>query len=396
MANKCKLYLFGFLVLISTPSLSQSPVSSPTDYSPQALGGYVVLGWNDLGMHCMNQYFQTLCILPPYNNLWAQVVRRGDLPQVVSQGVTLNYRFPKNTKSSTKVNFWDYEDKLFQTTLAADVGLAGNGLAGAMAWNGQAFEAKGVPLTPFEDAAPTVEQPYQTAEITLLQTSDGQQLDQTQFVAPVSVEINCLKCHGSEDNILKQHEDMNLTSLKPVLCASCHESNALGTPKKPGIPSLSQAVHGKHAEEVANISCYDCHPGQKTQCLRDVMYAVGKKCTDCHGRLANVAQSIENGRRPWLDEPTCETCHGAKYAVNPGKLYRQSTGHGGLFCEACHNSPHAILPSTQPLDNMQAIRLQGYARSITDCNVCHLTTPKAAGPHGLMAPSVAIGNWSVF
>ena len=32
---------------------------------------------------------------------------------------------------------------------------------------------------------------------------------------------------------------------------------------------------------------------------------------------------------------------------NP-KLYRVSTGHGGLFCEACHGSTHAEWPSRQP------------------------------------------------
>ena len=35
---------------------------------------YVVLGYNDLGMHCMNQDFSQLCILPPFNTL----ARSGD------------------------------------------------------------------------------------------------------------------------------------------------------------------------------------------------------------------------------------------------------------------------------------------------------------------------------
>ena len=31
--------------------------------TPQA--NYVLLGWNDLGMHCYNRYFQDLAVLPP-------------------------------------------------------------------------------------------------------------------------------------------------------------------------------------------------------------------------------------------------------------------------------------------------------------------------------------------
>ena len=93
-------------------------------------------------------------------------------------------------------------------------------------------------------------------------------------------------------------------------------------------------------------------------------------------------------RRPWIDEPRCGDCHGSQFAENPGKLFRQSTGHGGLYCEACHNSSHAILPSTQPRDNMQVIALQGFAGTLQDCAVCHgNAVPPGPGPHGLPNPN---------
>ena len=67
----------------------------------------------------------------------------------------------------------------------------------------------------------------------------------------------------------------------------------------------------------------------------------------------------------------------------PGKRYRDSTGHGGLFCETCHGSPHAILPSSQPNDNIQNIALQGHAGTLEDCKVCHGSqVPSGSGPHG--------------
>ncbi len=53
---------------------------------------YVVLAWNDLGMHCANADFSDIVILPPYNNFNAQVVKRGDAsqeinPEIISSGL---------------------------------------------------------------------------------------------------------------------------------------------------------------------------------------------------------------------------------------------------------------------------------------------------------------------
>ncbi len=374
------------VLCISSAILTTSDSNTAVPFSQQ----YIVLGWNDLGMHCMNGEFSSLCILPPYNNMWAQVIKRGNPPQLVNSGVTLDYAFPLNSKSSNKVNFWQYANKLFGVTLANDIGLTGNGMTGQLKWNGTAFEASGIPITPFEDAAPTTERPYQEAQITMRLTSKAAIMDQTNFVTPVSTEIHCDKCHRGTnpyDAILKKHDEENGTHLltsKPVLCGSCHADAALGTTGKPGIPNLSQAIHGKHGEEVPSIGCYDCHPGQQTQCLRDAMYSAGKTCTDCHGSIRTVASSISSGRRPWLDEPKCATCH-PQQPENAGKLYRNSTGHGGLYCEACHNSTHAILPTVVYKDGLQNLRLQGTNKALGDCMVCHTTLPTKAGPHGIIA-----------
>ena len=294
-----------------------------------ALGDYIVLGWNDLGMHCMNLNYDTLCVLPPYNVMNAQVIRRGNPPQLVTSGVDLAYSFPANTKSSNKINFWTYANALFGATLKPDIGLTGNGLTGHMAWDSTLglFSATGVPLTPFDDAAPTVLQPYQLAQVKLTSNVDLKLLDTTSFVAPVSTELHCDKCHSrsgmtAEEAILSQHEDADLMSMRPVLCASCHASNALGTKGRPGLPSLSEAVHGHHAAEVSPApACYDCHPGANTRCLRDVMFQNGKRCENCHGTLAQVASSIRGGRRPWLDEPSCSMtgCHDANHGPEPGQ-----------------------------------------------------------------------------
>lgn len=219
---------------------------------------------------------------------------------------------------------------------------------------------------------------------------------------------------------------------KPALCATCHASNAflvdagLQTGVS-GIPPLTQAIHKRHAgvtdpatgmalDNTSNRgSCYNCHPGSTTQCLRGAMSnakdAAGSitiQCQSCHGKMSAVAQTTRSG---WLDEPNCQACHhdGAReasavdasgklltwtdtrFATMANKpstgysLYRFSTGHGGMQCEACHGPTHAEYPSAQPNDNVQSIALQGHAGTIHECTACHTTVPNTTtgGPHGM-------------
>ncbi len=354
---------------------------------------YVVLSWNDLGMHCANKDFSTLCILPPYNNLKAQVIRRGDvntLPQVITSGLTVTYEIPGNTYSVGKTNFWTYSQQLFGINVP-NIGLTGAGLTGNMAMNTNEYFRDGIPLTPYQDNNLVTESPFQLALISV-KDAGNILLAQTQPVIPVSNEINCVSsgCHNNEQAILNAHEleggfDPNN---KPVKCASCHSDNALGAPGSPGVPSFSEVIHNKHSSETND--CYKCHPGPNTQCFRDVMHAGGMICQDCHGSVANVAQTIQNGRQPWLQEPSCgeAACHGSNYAPEPNLLYRQSRGHGGLYCSACHGSPHAIVPTEQANDNVQNIAVQGWAGTLKKCSVCHGYTPNQPGPHGIMGTGI--------
>jgi hypothetical protein len=352
---------------------------------------YVLFAWNDLGMHCSNKDFSNMCILPPYNNIMAQAIRVGDasrMPQIITNGIRITYEIPGNTYSVGKTNFWSYEDKIFGVTLNDNIGLTGKGLSGEMDAKQGYYIAEGVPITPYTDADLVNEDPYQQGLIKLY--SGNVLLSSSKPVIPVSNEISCVSsgCHPNENHIINEHTDDGGFDRndRPILCASCHSSNALGTPGKPGLGSLSQVIHEEHGSRTND--CYKCHPGAKTKCFRDVMYSAGKKCQDCHGSVSNVANTIENGRRPWLDEPKCGSteCHGNQYAENDGKLFRQSKGHGGLYCSACHGSPHAINPSTNDKDNENSIRLQGFAGPIRNCMICHGVNPTGSGPHGLKAP----------
>lgn len=352
----------------------------------------VVFGYNDLGMHCMNQDFSEMCILPPANTLRAQVIdRSGEEPKIVTSGVTVSYSVPGNTSSVNKTNFWQYAYTLFGTRPADNVGLFGYGLSGNMAaTTARDFAALAIPVTPITDAG--AENPFQLASIKV--TRNGKQVAATQAVVPVSWEISCNLCHNTPGisvatDILRKHDNKFGTQLeqqKPVLCGSCHAQAPLGLTGKAGVDSLSRAMHKSHSPRMAAVqgqltnTCYACHPGLKTQCLRDIHAAKGMTCTSCHTSMDAVASAT---RRPWVDEPRCGDCHRKSgYAFEQsGKLFRDSYGHHGVNCESCHGAPHAITPTITAPDNVQAISLQGHAGTINTCTVCHAKTPSETFPH---------------
>lgn len=362
-------------------------------------GTMVVLAWNDLGMHCMNQDFSELMILPPYNVLHAQVIdRTHGSPEIVTQGVTVRYTIPENTHSADKCNFWDYVEDLLGAAVLPDIGLTGNGMAGTLSplmateirndWS-----VTGIPITPINDAGE--EDAYNLATVTV--ETGGNVHARTQAVVPVSWEISCDLCHVAvgksvATDILEKHDAMhatNLVDMKPVLCGNCHAQPPLGTAGLPGLASLSGAMHTAHAPRMTMAGleneCYACHPGQRTQCLRDVMFAAGLSCQDCHGTMADVGAPT---RSPWADEPRCDSCHtraGFEFE-QPATLYRNSVGHNGVHCAACHGSPHAITPTIEADDNVQAIALQGHSGKIDTCSVCHSEIPGDPFNH-------TVGEW---
>ena len=165
--------------------------------------------------------------------------------------------------------------------------------------------------------------------------------------------------------------DVNcLSNQTPVQCSQCHYSPALdltqsGPVNEPeqGVRgrqqvshiSMSRAMHGHHgslpdydaadgqgaqplfpampgpvgrssevAEAVLGETCYQCHPGKRTQCLRGAMFSGGVVCQDCHGDMqqvgndftlkvssSNAGDFVLDGslRVPWAVEPGCQSCH---------------------------------------------------------------------------------------
>ena len=224
---------------------------------------------------------------------------------------------------------------------------------------------------------------------------------------------------------------------KPVLCAACHASEALGAPSYGTIPQLTTSIHSLHAQVQDPVlkttlndssnrqACYRCHPGSTTKCLRGAMGgaiatdgSMEMQCQSCHGNMSTVGASNRVG---WFMEPSCQNCHSgtathnngqirytsvfdttgaprvpvdATFATTPNtpasglSLYRFSVGHGGLQCSACHGSTHAEFPSTHANDNLRNTAIQGHAGTMVECTSCHVsmstsTTTATGGPHGM-------------
>jgi hypothetical protein len=456
-----------------------------------------LVGWNNLGMHCMDDDYSVFSILPPYNVIDCQLIDSQGRLVTEPAGLVVTYEAVAdpdgsiNTSSIGKTNFWEYSPVLFNAPLPPDHGLPfpqanpGRNMPGPantpqmmgydelMDW----FEAAGIPITPVDDSGHS--NPYPLMRLTA-KTTSGIVIATTDVVLPVSSEMDCRACHasGSGDaakpaggwvdepdaardhrlNILRLHDrhlhtqpyDAALAAKgyppegleasvradppRPVLCAACHASEALATPSFPGVNSLTRSMHWKHAEVVApntgmtlnhianRSSCYQCHPGSETRCLRGAMGAAvaadgsaAMQCQSCHGTMSQVGAADRTG---WLDEPNCQQCHTGSatqnngqlrytsvfennglprvpvsqlFATNPdtplpGKsLYRFSKGHGGLQCSACHGSTHAEFPAAHRNDNIQNIGAQGHIGTRSDCTSCHSSMPStvSGGPHGM-------------
>ncbi len=352
----------------------------------------IIFAWNDLGMHCDQDDYSYFCVLPPYNTLHVQVINR---PTLRTSGITVKYDFPKKTNSTLHTNFWQYAAQ-YGWNVAANTGISGNKLSGTMKLdaNGKGFVADGIPITPYDDDGTW--DPYGTANITVTDTYNNV-LQTATVVAPVSTEMDCKNCHGTTNpqlDVLQKHDKYNGTTLaadqatgKVHLCSECHSDNALGQAGKPGVESLSLAMHNFHKDKMnytsaaANTTpgCYNCHPGPNTQCMRGIMVQAGKTCTDCHGDMNKMTSSQQNGRQAWLQEPKCGDCHDSKHTENSNTLYRNSIMNnsiysdmnGKFYCEACHNSTHAELVSGNAADPTIPQKFQGDNYWIWNCTVCH-------------------------
>jgi len=462
----------------------------------------VLFAFNDLGMHCMDKEFSIFSILPPFNSVHSQAIeRRRSGPRLMSAGdVEVTYSAIMDadgsinaTSLSGKTDFWDHADDLFGVSLDAGEGLTGLYMPqdhpsrpGPQEMDyhtdNKRFSAEGIPITPTDDDGLT--NAFPLMRIRALNNDTGAAEARLDIVVPVSTETDCQSCHNTggvgtlrngiawsgdvdpevrtKKNILILHdflEGTTLISQTPVLCSQCHYSMALDlagagpSGDQVGNPSFSRVMHDYHGNVIdqngdpafpagasVDATCYQCHPGQITQCQRGAMKTGGMECFDCHGDMIAVGgenplladgsiDGTNDGgrRRPWMDLPRCQSCHtgdsvehlsgaglvlaadgirltqayvtgddsaspikatNTRFAENSDLLYRMSKGHGGIHCEGCHGSTHAVWPNADPTanDNVAARQIQGHSGTIVECSACHASGSLSLtinGPHGL-------------
>ncbi|MCB4753753.1 MAG: cytochrome c3 family protein [Sulfurovum sp.] len=376
---------------------------------------YVLTAWNDLGMHCMDgNDFSVFSILPPYNNLHAQLKKKnGDL---VTRGVTITFESTTgtdgkiNTSSSTKTNFWNFSNKLFpNSNLTADTGLTGTKTASrgpqALTFNATHgwWEAEGIPITPYNDDG---SKNYYPLVKVVAKDTRGNILATTKTVLPVSDELDCKRCHASNStlndarptkgwvnnanpekdfklNILRLHDQKipnavsnNIGLLRkkgynyhtrgleatanngtPVLCAACHKSNALpnvGIGFEPGvnIKAFTAAIHAKHAL-VKDPTNHNMLLGDSQN--RNACYAChpGSQTKCLRGAMGDAKDGNGNNAMQ------CQSCHGDMHAVG------DRTRKGWLDvpnCQACHHTN----ANGNPVRETSAVLTNGTLRAVVN------------------------------
>lgn len=369
--------------------IEMSEVVTPENISDE----YVLMAWPLQGMSIMSGSSKIDFLTTSGNLVRAQLIMRGDSPEVVSDDVSVICKIRKTGN--------EYPMQLKDGY----------------------FESAAIPVTPYTE---TGYDPLPMADIEA-HDADGNILAVTAVPVPVTTRMYCNKCHGGDwaeegkggiagstaMDILTTHDRDNHTNLvgmikdgKSVDCFSCHNGE--------NVPGVSASLHGFHAVYLSgrqNDACTTCHPPES---MRGFHGSVGLECMNCHGSMEDHSIALLKGqdktkaakkllgllkpsgdfssqdeikpRYAWVQEPDCLTCHeefgdpmafSAFNSWNKDKdgLYSNRKGDmGAIMCAACHNDPHAIFPAENKLDNLRAVQVMGEAQPIGSagtCTVCH-------------------------
>lgn len=214
-----------------------------------------------------------------------------------------------------------------------------------------------------------------SSEVMSLDSAPGANVEQKLYNA---AKINVLRLHDKKYGAIYTAADGSVRACDPdddndqhcldsrrsIQCSQCHYSPALDLTQGGPVDepeqgangrqqtrhrSMSNVIHAFHgslplfqgeelfpampspigrdseiAENVLQKTCYTCHPGKNTDCLRGAMARGGVVCQDCHGDLLQVGNDftlrtqsdnaddfILDGslRVPWATEPGCQSCH---------------------------------------------------------------------------------------
>ena len=353
-----------------------TPSNPPPAGAPVAAANskYALVAWSELGMHCIDgKDYSIFSILPPYNIIHAQLLKKGEPPVPLTTGVTITYQAIRdasgsgNSSSAGKTNFWNFVRVLFLNSVPPETGLAGYKTQSKtpqnMSYNTTEgyWEGVGIPTVNYDDKGKFA--PFPMAKL-VAKDSTGVVLATASIVLSVSDEISCNTCHGSNTdpaampasgwvnnpdpakdaklNILKKHDDrwpisqylsqlqalgwtyqsslyQTAVSGTPVLCAACHSDNALSLPGLAGIGSEASDMHTLHGPQVLLSNNKTLDQNSATDDLKSCYLCHPGPVTQCkRGAMntqlcsnchGNVSYVGTASRNPWLIEPACQMCH---------------------------------------------------------------------------------------
>ena len=333
-----------------------------------------ILGWNNLGMHCMDSDYSVFTVLPPYNTIEAQLIVGGKLV-TNGTGYTVTYQAladPSgsiNTTSIGKGNFYDYTPFLYGP-LAPDKGLANGVMPGPanirqtnlfqtlnepvhgvftpVNW----WHAEGIPITPYDDAGN--KNPYPLMRM-IAWNSANQPIATNDVVLPVSDEMDCRVCHASGTqgaakpaagwiwdglperdyrlNILRLHDEHQFSQHGAVYAGAlaANNYNPAGLYRRvtaDGKPVLCALCHASEALQTAG------YPG------------VPPLTTSVHSRHANVMDpelkiTLDNS----ANRAACYRCHpGSTTRCLRGAMGSAIAADGSMDmqCQSCHGNMSAV------------------------------------------------------
>lgn len=339
----------------------------------QAASNCTVLGWNNLGMHCMDRDFSVFAILPPYNTINAQVILGIDgTATKLTNGYAVTYQAVAdpagsvNMTSRGKNNFWDFAPSIFGANLPVDVGLPVPGpnsyampgtnntpqsMGLEAAWNW--FVAYGIPIIPYDDSG----KPNQYPMMRLVALNGlSQPLASNDVVLPVSDEMECKLCHLSGSgpaarpaagwvndpdpgrdyrlNVLRLHDERQWSNA-PALYAAALASNSFN------VAGLYATVKvDKHP-----FICASCHVSEALPL--PPLLGINPLTAAMHGHHA-VVMDPRNGQTLDADNnrTACYTCHPGSVTRclrgAMGKAVNSADGSMAMQCQDCHGGMSAV------------------------------------------------------
>lgn len=351
------------------------------DASSLKAASATLLGWNNLGMHCMDSSYSEFSILPPYNTIEAQLIVNGKLIKS-GTGYTVTYeavRDPDGSINSTSVgkgNWMPNAPMIYgvPSNWSADQGLAGWNMPGIhntpqrmlfeqrnapapgastlVNW----FRAEGIPITPYDDSGQ--KNPYPLMRL-VARNLANQVVAQSDVVLPVSDEMDCRACHGARTqeaarpfngwltdpnpdreyrlNILKRHDDREMD---PATGHAALYSEALEARGYDPAGLYASAIAGKPA------LCAGCHA---SEALGTGSFASSRG----NGSVPPLTTSIHSLHAEVMDPAfklplNSSENRAACYLCHPGSATRCLRGAMGnavapdgtmsMQCQSCHGN----------------------------------------------------------